>query len=93
MAIRLFRGSALIVETLTNADGRTDRPLVADGALATGEYRLEFDVGEYFAAKSNPDAKRFLNVVPLVFQVDDVSRSYHVPLLVSPWSYSTYRGS
>jgi 5-hydroxyisourate hydrolase len=93
MKIRLFRGSQLLSETATNADGRTDAPLVAEGELTIGEYRIEFDVGSYFAAASNPDARRFLDVVPIVFRVDDPSRSYHVPLLVSPWSYSTYRGS
>jgi 5-hydroxyisourate hydrolase len=93
MKIRLFRGGQLLLETATNADGRTDAPLLPEGELSAGEYRIEFEVGRYFAANANADARRFLDIVPVVFRVDEVSRPYHVPLLVSPWSYSTYRGS
>ena len=77
----------------TNADGRTDEPLLAGDALAAGTYRLVFHVGDYFAAAGSPDACRFLRDVPVEFGIDDPAASYHVPLLVSPWSYSTYRGS
>ena len=70
----------------TNADGRTDEPLLADGELSAGEYELVFSVGAYFAAG-------FLDRVPVRFRVADADADYHVPLLVSPWSYSTYRGS
>ena len=70
----------------TNADGRTDEPLLADGELSAGEYELVFSVGDYFAAG-------FLDRVPVRFHVADGEAHYHVPLLVSPWSYSTYRGS
>ena len=70
----------------TNADGRTDEPLLADGELSAGEYELVFSVGDYFAAG-------FLDRVPVRFRVADADADYHVPLLVSPWSYSTYRGS
>jgi 5-hydroxyisourate hydrolase len=93
MKIRLYHASRLVAETITNADGRMDAPLVQCGQLAAGDYRIEFDVGGYFASCGNVDARRFLDVVPVVFVVDDPSRSYHVPLLVSPWAYSTYRGS
>ncbi|MGA2230052.1 MAG: hydroxyisourate hydrolase [Tepidisphaeraceae bacterium] len=93
MKISLYRGERLVVETITNADGRTDAPLLADGHLTAGEYEIEFDVGSYFAASGHADARRFLGVVPVAFVVDDPSGSYHVPLLVSPWAYSTYRGS
>ena len=62
-------------------------------AIAAGTYRLTFHVGEYFAAAGSPDACRFLREVPVVFGIDDPTGSYHVPLVVSPWSYSTYRGS
>jgi 5-hydroxyisourate hydrolase len=72
--------------TSTNADGRTDEPLLGDGALAAGEYELTFDVGSYFG-------EGFLTHVPVRFTVADAGAHYHVPLLVSPWSYSTYRGS
>ena len=71
----------------TNADGRTDEPLLADGELAAAEYELTFDVGAYF------EGDGFLGRVPVRFTVADADAHYHVPLLVSPWSYSTYRGS
>jgi len=71
----------------TNADGRTDRPLLADGELEPGRYELVFDVGAYFGGEG------FLGLVPVRFEVGDAEAKYHVPLLVSPWSYSTYRGS
>jgi 5-hydroxyisourate hydrolase len=71
----------------TNADGRTDEPLVAGGELEVGEYELVFAIGDYFGERD------FLDRVPVRFAVADPSAHYHVPLLVSPWSYSTYRGS
>ena len=61
--------------------------------LRPGAYRLVFHVGEYFRSRGHPDAGRFLEEVPVVFVVDDPEGKYHVPLLVSPWSYTTYRGS
>ncbi len=76
-----------VLRTLaTNADGRTDEPLLADGELHTGTYELTFAVGEHFG-------EGFLDRVPVRFTVGDEDAHYHVPLLVSPWSYSTYRGS
>ncbi len=77
----------------TNAGGRTDGPLLEGGELSAGTYQLVFHVGEYFRARGERDAGRFLEEVPIVFVVDDPEAAYHVPLLVSPWSYSTYRGS
>jgi len=71
----------------TNKDGRTDEPLVEGAALKAGQYRLQFHVGEYFKTKE------FLDVVPVRFNVADTAAHYHVPLLCSPWSYTTYRGS
>jgi len=71
----------------TNKDGRTDEPLAEGAALKPGQYRLKFHVGEYF------NKKDFLDVVPVRFNVSDANANYHVPLLCSPWSYSTYRGS
>lgn len=73
----------------TNADGRADAPLLVGDEMKTGEYELVFFVGDYFAT-SGP---RFLNQVPVRFGIADATASYHVPLLCSPWSYSTYRGS
>ncbi|WP_237476497.1 hydroxyisourate hydrolase [Lichenibacterium dinghuense] len=80
-----------VAVAVTNADGRTDAPLLAGDAFAAGTYELVFAVGSYFADLA-PGAP-FLDVVPLRFTVSDPDGHYHVPLLVSPWSYSTYRGS
>jgi 5-hydroxyisourate hydrolase len=78
----------------TNADGRCDAPLLAASEMAAGVYELVFHVAEHFAAAgvtlSDPP---FLDTVPLRFGIADPGRHYHVPLLISPWSYSTYRGS
>lgn len=83
----------LIRATATNADGRTDGPMVEGTRFSAGIYKLVFHVGDYFVESGHADAKKFLDVVPLVFVVDDAEKNYHVPLLVSPWAYSTYRGS
>jgi 5-hydroxyisourate hydrolase len=84
----------LLKTVRTNADGRTDHPLLTGAALRTGVYELVFFVGDYFARKTAVRSKtRFLDRVPVRFGIADKSSSYHVPLLVSPWSYSTYRGS
>jgi 5-hydroxyisourate hydrolase len=78
----------------TNPDGRTDQPLLGPGELRGGTYELRFDVGAYFAGSElAADDQPFLGLVPVRFAVADPAASYHVPLLVSPWSYSTYRGS
>jgi len=83
----------LLRDTHTNDDGRTDAPLMS-GALNCGTYELVFYVAEYFSAQGvalpNPP---FLSTVPLRFGIAEADGNYHVPLLVSPWSYSTYRGS
>jgi 5-hydroxyisourate hydrolase len=79
----------LLKTVRTNADGRTDVPLLGAEEMRTGEYELVFFVGDYFAAT----APRFLDRVPVRFAIVDTTASYHVPLLCSPWSYSTYRGS
>lgn len=91
--VTLFRGSERLASTTTNADGRTDAPLLAGDAFTAGTYRIEFAVGDYFASIANGDARNFLDVVPIVFVVVEPAKGYHVPLLCSPWSYSTYRGS
>ncbi|MCH8070314.1 MAG: hydroxyisourate hydrolase [Proteobacteria bacterium] len=94
--IRLFSldgGRELITSTVTNEDGRTDSPLLDEAAFKAGYYELEFSVGEYFAAAGNELADPpFLDDVVIRVSLADDSH-YHVPLLVSPWSYSTYRGS
>jgi 5-hydroxyisourate hydrolase len=86
-------GRHLLTTAVTNADGRTDVPLLDEEAYAPGSYELEFSVGDYFAAAGHRLAEPpFLDdVVIRVSLADD--GNYHVPLLVSPWSYSTYRGS
>jgi 2-oxo-4-hydroxy-4-carboxy-5-ureidoimidazoline decarboxylase len=76
----------LLVETVTNADGRTDKPLIAGEPLRIGTYELNFHVGAYFG-------NGFLDIVPIRFSIAEPEGHYHVPLLVTPWSYSTYRGS
>ncbi len=79
----------------TNADGRTDSPLLADEELDGGVYELTFDVGAYFTGQPEAGSADppFLEKVPIRFGISDPSAHYHVPLLVSPWSYSAYRGS
>jgi 5-hydroxyisourate hydrolase len=98
VAIALFRREGEQRTALghfrTNQDGRCDTPLLADAAFRAGEYELEFAVGDYFAALGLASAMpRFLDRVSLRFGIADARQHYHVPLLVSPWAYSTYRGS
>ena len=79
--------STLLKTATTNADGRTDSPLLGPEELAAGNYEIVFFVGDYFGER------RFLDRVPVRFTIDNAEAKYHVPLLVSPWAYSTYRGS
>ena len=80
--------------TVTNDDGRCDEPLLEGDALVAGEYELVFSAGDYFASiGTRVPEPRFVDRVVLRFGVADAAAHYHVPLLVSPWSYSTYRGS
>jgi len=85
----------LLTEAVTNADGRPDAPLLAGAPLRIGHYRLDFHVGAYFAAQRAAAVAHppFLDIVPVCFAIAEPEGHYHVPLLVSPWSYSTYRGS
>ena len=76
----------------TTADGRTEEPLLSSGEMSVGVYELLFVVGAYFAHQALPDPP-FLDEVPVRFGIADADAHYHVPLLVSPWAYSTYRGS
>jgi 5-hydroxyisourate hydrolase len=78
-----------IAEAVTNADGRA--PLLAGAALEAGRYELLFHIGDYF--RRSGIESPFLDVVPVRFAIADASAHYHVPLLASPWSYTTYRGS
>ncbi|KVD06308.1 hydroxyisourate hydrolase [Burkholderia ubonensis] len=84
----------VIKTVLTNSDGRCDAPLLEGDALAAGEYELVFHAGDYFASLGvKVPEPRFVDRVVLRFGIADPGAHYHVPLLVSPWSYSTYRGS
>lgn len=79
---------------VTNADGRCDAPLLEGGALIAGTYEIDFHIGDYFAALGLAlPQPRFVDVVTLRFGIADAHAHYHVPLLASPYSYSTYRGS
>lgn len=97
LRIELFRLDGdkrhAIAQAVTNADGRTDGPILPQDGFATGEYELVFHVGDWLTATGqNGETPRFLDVVPIRFGMaqDD---HYHVPLLISPYGYSTYRGS
>ena len=94
VTIELRAGEETLKTVRTNADGRTDEPLLAGESLSAREYEIVFHVGDYFAAAGlAADGVPFLDRVPVRFGVSDPEAHYHVPLLVSPWSYSTYRGS
>lgn len=87
-------GRAKLAEAVTNADGRTDAPLIVGAPLRIGTYELVFQVGDYFAGRGlDLPRQPFLGEVPLRFGIDEPEGHYHVPLLVTPWSFSTYRGS
>ena len=99
MLIEFFRigddGAATLIKSLrTNSDGRTDAPLLAGPDMVSGVFELRFHAGEHFRKSGAvlPEPP-FLDVVPIRVGVADVEGHYHVPLLVSPWAYSTYRGS
>ncbi len=88
LEIRLFDASRTLLKTIrTNTDGRADSPLLEAESLKVGVYTLEFEVGAYFGSSD------FLGVVPVQFGISDANAHFHVPLLVSPYGYSTYRGS
>lgn len=98
IAVQLYRikdGQRLALRSVrTNADGRCDQPLLEGEVMETGIYELDFDVGSYFTklGATLPEPS-FLGLVTLRFGVSDAAQHYHVPLVVTPWSYSTYRGS
>ncbi|MCG2642903.1 MULTISPECIES: 2-oxo-4-hydroxy-4-carboxy-5-ureidoimidazoline decarboxylase [Bradyrhizobium] len=99
IAVELVELAALgenrvIARGVTNADGRTDQPLIGGRPLPIGRYELRFNVGRYYAERNVqlPDPP-FLDEIPLRFAISEPEGHYHVPLLVTPWSYSTYRGS
>lgn len=94
MKVELWRRGqtpALLKSVVTNTDGRTDAPLLSEKEMAAGSYELVFHVRAYFAARGVESV--FLDEVPIRFAIADAAAGYHVPLLVTPWAYSTYRGS
>lgn len=86
-------GRRSIKSVKTNADGRTDEPLLSEDAFAAGVYEIVFDVAGYFCGRSELPHPPFLGLVPVRFGISNPDSHYHVPLLASPYSYSTYRGS
>ena len=96
VSIRLYSlgdSRELLADTVTNSDGRSAAPLLENDAMRSGRYELEFDIGPYFSAQGNESGSPpFLDTVVVRFAVA-AEQHYHVPLLVSPWSYATYRGS
>ncbi len=87
-------GRSLLREVVTNADGRIDGPLLEGAALAAGSYELLFRAGDYLRASGQAGGDvLFLDEIPIRFGVPDAGQHYHVPLLISPFGYSTYRGS
>lgn len=93
MKIELSRRNSTgpLKTVVTTADGRTERPLLAGPELVAGDYELVFHVRDYFSSRRVESP--FLDQVPVRFTIVDAAAGYHVPLLVTPWSYSTYRGS
>ncbi|MGJ4950928.1 hydroxyisourate hydrolase [Bradyrhizobium sp. HKCCYLS20291] len=83
-----------VKQVRSNADGRTDQPVLAGDELTAGTYMLTFHMGAYFKAHGlAAEEPLFLDLIPLRFTVGDAAAHYHVPLLATPWSYQTYRGS
>ena len=98
LRVTLFRldGAAReqLAQMVTNADGRTDSPILPKSGFVPGQYELVFDAGAYLTASGTPpENPRFLDVIPIRFGISDGDSHYHVPLLLSPFGYSTYRGS
>jgi 5-hydroxyisourate hydrolase len=84
----------LLVRTSTNADGRTDAALLDESSFKPGCYEIVFHLGDYFRAAGAPVAEPpFFNLVPIRFDLIDPDYHYHVPVVASPWTYSTYRGN
>lgn len=95
ISVKLFsleNGRHLVATSVTNDDGRTDQPLLEGDTYRAGSYELEFAVGPYFSGRTFTSDPPFLDDVVVRFSIAP-DQHYHVPLLVSPWSYSTYRGS
>ncbi|MFT5138980.1 MAG: 5-hydroxyisourate hydrolase [Rhodothermales bacterium] len=90
---RIAEGRKLLTQSVTNDDGRLDSCLLEGDNFTAGEYELVFHAGDYFGQNGKSTSKQFLDKVPVRFCVTDPESHYHVPLLLSPFGYSTYRGS
>ncbi|MBI3561524.1 MAG: hydroxyisourate hydrolase [Gammaproteobacteria bacterium] len=93
--IELYRlPGVLLASRVTGSDGRCDKPLLEEATMESGEYELLFHIGEYFRRQGeNLPSPAFLDTVVIRIGIADIHAHYHVPLLLSPWGYSTYRGS
>jgi 5-hydroxyisourate hydrolase len=93
LKIELWSGERHITTVITNVDGRADKPLLDGETFKIGEYELRFFAGDYLRGGARLAEPLFLDVIPIRFGIADASQHYHVPLLLSPFGYSTYRGS
>ena len=96
LAVELYRVGAdaePIAAATTNSDGRVDRPLLEGADLVPGVYELRFHAGDYLRSGVGPPYPAFLDIIPIRFGIASADEHYHVPLLLSPFGYSTYRGS
>ena len=98
LEIRLYRlidkgARQTLAKMVTNHDGRTDSPILGKTDFAMGDYELCFHAGDYLCGQGHERASLFLDEIPIRFRIDDADQHYHVPLLLSPYGYSTYRGS
>jgi 2-oxo-4-hydroxy-4-carboxy-5-ureidoimidazoline decarboxylase len=91
--IEVYREGVLLKEAVTNHDGRSDEPLLADGPLRMGRYELRFHVEDYYAGWPNVTDPPWYDVIPIRFGVAEPEGHYHIPLLLGAWTYTTYRGS
>jgi hydroxyisourate hydrolase len=92
IGVELYQGPLLLATTITNSDGRTDWPLLERERIDSGLYTLIFQVGEYLR-KTDASCVPFFDVIRIQFSIGAGDQNYHVPLLLSPYAYSTYRGS
>ncbi len=94
ITLRRLNSGESLADVTTNSDGRCDAPLLSGVQLTPGRYQIEFHVGDYFADSDRAtDEIPFLDVVPVQFGINDAAAHYHIPLLISPYGYNTYRGS
>jgi 5-hydroxyisourate hydrolase len=93
LKIELWRGDQLLTTVTTNADGRADKPVLEGDAFKVGQFELRFHAGDYLRRGGTLAEPLFLDVIPIRFGIADALQHYHVPLLLSPFGYSTYRGS